>query len=176
MIKYYSVYGFEDYYKIDSAGNVYSIPRIKRSRPGVISKMKGRKLKQKTDRYGYLTVCLCVNSKRKHTTVHRLLLQSAIGPSPLTVNHIDGNKKNNTLENLEYMTAKENVIDAYKRGSFVKLHGELNGWSKLKLKDVLLIRKQKGPKKDKILAERFKVSHKTIEAIRNRRSWRHLGV
>lgn len=62
---------------------------------------------------GYLTVMLSKNSKRTHHKIHRILALYFFGPHPIEkpfVNHIDGNKFNNSKENLEWVSNKENVI------------------------------------------------------------------
>lgn len=66
----------------------------------------------------YLTVSATINKKQKHFYVHRLLAQAFI-PNPLNkpqVNHIDGNPSNNDLNNLEWVTARENILHAYETG------------------------------------------------------------
>lgn len=66
----------------------------------------------------YLTVTATVNKKQKHFYVHRLLAKAFI-PNPLNkpqVNHIDGNGSNNDLNNLEWVTASENIRHAYETG------------------------------------------------------------
>lgn len=70
----------------------------------------GRILKSGKDRGGYLQVDLCKNGKHKTHRIHRLVAQAFI-PNPENkpeVNHIDENKTNNMVSNLEWMTAKEN--------------------------------------------------------------------
>ena len=71
-------------------------------------------LKQKIDRYGYLTIGLCNNKRKIYPTIHRLLALAFI-PNPNNypqVNHIDGNKLNNNLSNLEWISASGNVLHA----------------------------------------------------------------
>lgn len=63
-------------------------------------------IEPKPDKHGYLR--LYVNKELKY--VHRLIMEAFNGYSDLTVDHIDGNKRNNSLENLEYVTQKENVL------------------------------------------------------------------
>lgn len=66
----------------------------------------------------YLAVTGMVRGKQKHFYVHRLIAEAFI-PNPLNkpqVNHIDGNASNNNLNNLEWVTARENVVHAYKTG------------------------------------------------------------
>lgn len=62
-----------------------------------------------SERGGYLVVHLTKANKSVHLLVHRAVLQAFIGPSDLQVNHKDGNKKNNRLYNLEYVTVSENI-------------------------------------------------------------------
>lgn len=74
-------------------------------------------LSQATTIHGYKTVML-YNGKRKNITIHRLMAFTFI-PNPenkATVNHIDGNKLNNSIENLEWATYKENQNHAFKNG------------------------------------------------------------
>lgn len=67
---------------------------------------------------GYAFVQLSKNQKKKSMSIHRLVADSFIA-NPLnkeTVNHKDGNKTNNCLDNLEWMTLKENVQHAWQNG------------------------------------------------------------
>lgn len=67
---------------------------------------------------GYLYISVWKNKKVKHVKLHRLVAQAFI-PNPENkpfVNHIDGNKLNNCVDNLEWVTNKENISHAYKNG------------------------------------------------------------
>ena len=57
---------------------------------------------------------LRINNKK--TLAHRIILEAFKGKSDLTVDHIDGNKLNNSLDNLEYVTMQENLIRSWKIG------------------------------------------------------------
>ena len=70
-----------------------------------------------SDRGGYLCVHLTKNNKGVHLLVHRAVLEAFVGLSNLQVNHKDGDKKNNRLENLEYVTNQENIRHAVKIGN-----------------------------------------------------------
>lgn len=67
-------------------------------------------LKKHRNPSGYDTVSLCVNGKRKIITVHRLVMQVFVGPSAYEVNHINENKTDNRMINLEYVTSSANHI------------------------------------------------------------------
>ena len=104
-------------YKITSDGKVFSCFKPKTS---IISN-EWRELKQVYDKScGYMIVCLSKgnNKGRQNKRVHRLLMEAFV-PNPNNypqVNHIDGNKLNNSLENLEWCTSKHNTNHAIKIG------------------------------------------------------------
>jgi hypothetical protein len=71
-------------------------------------------LKHNVSTNGYIAICLCKNGKPKLFRLHRLLAENFIS-NPLKkpqVNHIDGNRKNNNLDNLEWVTISENMLHA----------------------------------------------------------------
>ena len=92
-------------------------------------------MKQKIQNSGYLYVTLCINNKAKNMLVHRLVALTFI-PNPEKyefVNHKDGNKKNNHVDNLEWCTNAYNIRHAYKNGlrKITKKHlDRLINWNK----------------------------------------------
>ena len=77
-------------------------------------KRGNKTLKSQPATNGYTNICLCKNGKAKMFRLHRLLAETFI-PNPENkpqINHIDGNKKNNDLSNLEWVTASENALHA----------------------------------------------------------------
>lgn len=70
-----------------------------------------RVLSPKTDKDGYMEVCLYLNSKRSTKKVHRLVAEAFIpnGDALPQVNHVDEDKRNNNVTNLEWVTGKQNV-------------------------------------------------------------------
>jgi hypothetical protein len=104
MIK--DVLGYEGLYTIDDKGQVYS------------NYKGGRTLKKVLDPDGYETVCLHKDGKQRNQRVHRLVAKAFIGDndSSMSVNHKDGNKLNNAVDNLEWMTFADNNKHAYKNG------------------------------------------------------------
>ena len=105
----------EEWKKIDDYEN-YEISSFGQVRSLNYNKVKILICSEDTD--GYLRIGLYKNSKGKTFRIHRLVATAFI-PNPENksqVNHIDGNKQNNRLENLEWNTAIENIIHAYKTG------------------------------------------------------------
>jgi len=85
---------------------------------GVVTSRFGREIKAQKSSSGYLRVELWQNGIGKKYLVHRLLAQAFI-PNPdekPQVNHIDGDKRNNALSNLEWVTQSENQKHAYETG------------------------------------------------------------
>ena len=91
------------------------------------------------------------------------------------VNHKDGNKQNNSAENLEWCTRSENIQHAYDNGLNHGMKGTSNGRCKLKEADVLYIREKYIPfDKEfgaKALAKRFGVAPQTISAVITKQNW-----
>ena len=80
--------------------------------------LKRRTLKNSVDGYGYSRICMRVDGKRHFIRTHRLVAECFLG-NPLnkeTVNHINGVKTDNRVENLEWATCKENNLHARKTG------------------------------------------------------------
>jgi hypothetical protein len=77
---------------------------------------KGRTLKSFMNKNGYLAVKLAFAGATRTTYIHELVLKAFVGARPVTqergeIRHLDGDKTNNTLENLRYGTIRENVED-----------------------------------------------------------------
>lgn len=90
--------GYEGLYKVSNIGNLYS-NYVKRN------------LQLSLDGYGYTQVILRKNSSGKRHLLHRLVAQAFIQKpeNKPQVNHIDEDKTNNRVDNLEWVTAKENI-------------------------------------------------------------------
>lgn len=146
-------------YQIDITGNIYSKNKIKAT---------------SITKKGYKIVNLSNNGVAKSFSVHRLVAIHFINnPDNLPqVNHIDGNKLNNHIDNLEWCTNQENILHAikiglndYKRNT----KGIQNGNSKLSLEQVNDIKSSK--EKNIVLAEKYKVSAMLISLIKRGKRW-----
>lgn len=102
---------YEGYYKISNFGNIMSVKRVIKHSSGGIAVKKQKFLKPGKDPNGYLRCVLCKNGVCKTKKVHRLVASSFLGneTSEMEVNHIDGNKQNNHVSNLEWVTKRENM-------------------------------------------------------------------
>lgn len=119
---------------------------------------------------GYSVVTLPINGKWKKIRVHRLVATAFLGFSSLLINHKDGNKKNNKLDNLEYVTAAENSAHASRLGLLA--FGDRNTKSKLTKEDVLKIRDMlSAGVLQKTIAKKYGVIQTTISAIKLKKNW-----
>lgn len=117
---------------------------------------------------GYFCVTLSKGSLRATVRVHRLVAALFLGKCPvgMQVNHKDGNKQNNRIENLEYVTPQGNTIHAWSKNL-------CSGNSKNTKAQVLEIRKltARGASR-KALAKKFKLDISSICDIHTRRTWK----
>lgn len=102
---------YEGFYEVSDKGRVRSLDRLVKGRVDNDRLFQGKILSPETTYQGYKRVRLSREGKPKKFTVHKLVAQEFIGECPegLVINHIDENKANNRVENLEYVTQKENV-------------------------------------------------------------------
>lgn len=128
---------------------------------------------------GHLAIILFKNRSGRRFYVHRLVAEAFI-LNPLCkkeVNHKNGIKDDNKVGNLEWVTAKENISHAFKTG-LISHKGEKNSQSKLRMKDIIKIRKRYVYKSSKngtiAIAKDFGVNHRTISSIVNRITWKHI--
>lgn len=130
------------------------------------------------DKDGYVKVALRsldLPPKKCHRfSVHRLVMENFYpfeGMENFQVNHINGNKEDNSLINLEWVSCKENIHHAMKTG----LRAETNGAAKLNTKQVIEIyQRAKNGEKNVALGKEFHIHPDTVGKIRNKRTWKDL--
>lgn len=121
MEKWRQIPGYEGVYEISDLGRVRTVH--KRARwPAAVKTPT-------VNRDGYLRVGLTINGKERKWFVHRLVLMAFVGPRPLgaEANHKSGNKLDNSLDNLEWVTPTENQKHAYRTGLRERCLGDKNG-------------------------------------------------
>ena len=174
---WYPLKDYEGFYEITREGHIRSIDRFIREGRTFI---KGKVMTPHIDYKGYVRVHLSKNGKNKGERVHRLIAKTFIeNPENLPeVNHIDSNKQNNSIENLEWVTTKQNSEHFFTKGNYkernAKLSRENNPRARLTWNDVHLIRKLKEEYnfKNKTLSWLFDISVSQIKMIVSYRQWK----
>lgn len=153
-------------YSIEEDGRVYS-------------HYSKRYMKTSIDKDGYRTISLRNNNNGySHFGIHRLLM-IAFHPienmEEMSVDHIDGNKMNNSLNNLQWVTVEENTKLAYLTG-LANTKGENHGKAKITEKEALKIIAllKEGYKFSYIVQQVPSANKGIISSIKNNRTWKHL--
>lgn len=143
---------------------------------GIIIGVLGSILKSAPSHRGYLHVTLYKDGKAFTRNVHRLVAETFI-PNPLNlseVNHKNGNKTDNRVENLEWCSHSENIRHALTTGLIKQPVGDLSLNSKLKEFQVREIRALSGKLSQYKIASLYGVTRGCIQQIINRTVWKHI--
>jgi hypothetical protein len=180
-------------YEVSSEGRVRSVFKIIIRKTGNKHTRKSKVLRPSITKKGYHQVALSFNDKLVAIRVHRLVAHAFI-PNPESkehVNHKNGIKTDNSVENLEWATHKENVAHAIDNGLFIMKadqagrdrsinktikKGSLNGFSKLTEDKVREIRQKYIPRvyTREQLATEYNVTISAIKDVLIRKSWKHV--
>jgi hypothetical protein len=159
--------GFEGVYEVSNLGRVRRVLGLKGCRAGRI-------LKATTLRHGYVRVSLSANNVKTDATVHSLVARAFL-PSPFDgaeVNHKDGDKTHNAVENLEWTSRKGNLGHAFAAGR-IRRAGVHNAKHKLTEEQVRAIRTSS--EATRVLSQRYGVTPSVICNVRRRASWTHVA-
>lgn len=158
-------YGYEDFYLISNYGNLYS-------------KRSGKVIKPILQKSGYYSISTKLGNKSTNTIsirIHRLVAKTFVQnpENKPFVNHKDGNKLNNSVENLEWCTQKENSHHASINGLYKGLKGENGTASKLTNEQVNCIRQEHIRFKEphSVIAKRYNVCRSSITKVLNNRTY-----
>ena len=168
MEEWRDIAGYEGCYQVSSCGRVKSLERPIYRADGSLHRMQSEKiLADRVNTYGYHLVLLSNMGATETKCIHRLVAEAFIpnDDGRPQVNHIDGNKANNAVENLEWCTGRENILHARD-----VLGRKLSGRRKLTNDDVRHIRESAEPYT--ALSKRYGVCLDTIGAVRQRRTHR----
>jgi len=165
------VKGYEGLYRVSDYGRINSIPG---KRGITIEKI----LKPKLDKYGYLCISLS-NKGHKTFMIHKLVLEAFIGSKPFpkaVCRHLDGNKLNNNVKNLQWGTCQENSDDMKRHNTQHHPIGILHPMSKLNEKQVRIIKYllKINYLTQKEIGKIFNVSRSTIGYIKRNKLWSHI--
>lgn len=133
------------------------------------------------DRYGYVQICLSHKNKKYVKTLHRIVAETFLPNNDLNknqVNHINGKKYDNSVYNLEWVTAQENVIHAYKNNLHVNTAiGEKHGMNRYTEDQIVYACKlfEENTKTIPEISKLTKVSKATLHDILKKKYWTHIS-
>ena len=158
--------GYEGRYQVSNMGRVKTVERFKSDGRHQSEGIR----KTQLDFHGYEFALLYNGHKMCRHSVH-VLVANAFIPNPEhkpQVNHIDGNKTNNVVDNLEWVTASENQLHAIAHGLVIPKRGDATKRTKVSDADVLRIRElRKTGEKLQHLADMFGLSLAHVGRIVN---------
>lgn len=164
-----------EFYEVSNLGRVRRVAEALAG--GAAGGRRPYVLSPSTNPDGYLRVSLFFNGRARYRSVHRLVALAFI-PRPkgkTQVNHKSGVKADNRVANLEWCSAKENVLHRFRVLGHQPLKGSRHGMAKLTADQVRAIRAaHAGGETYTALAGRYGVAVSAIHNIVNRRRWKHI--
>ncbi len=126
---------------------------------------KGRIMKKTIGTHGYPYVSIMIDDKPIKMLVHRIMGKAFLDGEKETINHIDGNKENNHISNLEWATHKENLNHAFSTG-LNNCYGEGHPHSKITKEQALEIQKRGQSGENHVdIARDYPISRQHVQKI-----------
>ena len=121
--------GYDGLYQVSNLGNVKSVEKYVNVNNKFKRKIKERIIKPSIVYNGYLRVCLAKDGVHKMHRVHRLVAETFLENIKCyeDVNHIDGDKLNNNIDNLEWCSRKQNIMHSWENGLSKPHNTRING-------------------------------------------------
>ena len=172
--------GYVGYYEVSNFGNIRSIDRYVDNFKGEKALRVGQTMKQVTTEHGYKRVSLRMGTTKTNFRVHRLVAEAFI-PNPhkkKQVNHKDSNRTNNVVENLEWVTHRENMKHAKDNNRFTNQSKGSNHHKATITEDTVRAMRKlyaEGNYTQKQIAEEFSVHLSKAKHILAGRTWKHVG-
>lgn len=172
------VVGYENIYEVSNTGLVRSLNHFVEHSDGKHRIQKGRVLKTSISNKGYVQVSLSYRKNKFHTGVHRLVAAAFVGnpENKNQVNHKDGDKSNNLVDNLEWCTNQENVIHAVQHNLNNPNFGEKHHNCRLTNKQIIeLKRKLTEGQTGASIAREYKMSAAAVSKINKGKTYKNIG-
>jgi len=172
------VLGYEDFYVVSDTGLA-----VRTANQGPKARKTWKPVRPHPMNTGYVRFCFCVGNRRDFRFAHRAVWEAFNGPIPegLTINHLNGVKTDNRVENLEVCTPSENSKHAYRvlgvPAANNPSYGSKNGRAKLKEADIpRIIALNKNGTTQREIAKRYGVSRAMVSFIVTGKYWRHISA
>lgn len=173
MERWLPVRGFEGSYEVSDHGRVRSLPRAVRCRGNKQRMLSGKVVKGRVGKNGYIEVALQRRPHIEYVLAHRLVLETFKGSAPegCEARHRDGDRLNNTLDNLLWGTRVDNMADQYVHGT--RIMGETHPNAVFNGELVRWIRES--PQSSYEIAKVLGVNHTNTWRVKTGKTWQHVS-
>lgn len=176
---------YEGIYQVSTLGRIKLLDRVCTHYNSIHGSkfLSERIMKQEIGSNGYYRVNLTKNSKSKHPTVHRLVGLTFISnpENKPQINHLNGNKLDNRVDNLQWVSISENTIHAIETGLIKVRKGDECSMRKIdsvKAKEIkeLLFKKSENKLSLQKIADICGTTRNIVKDIHNGNSWKHIII
>jgi len=169
-VQWKPIIGYEGLYEISSSGLVKSLDRFEIA--GNKTRIRRERILKPGLARGYLRVVLCKEGKIKNFAIHSLVAKHFLGEKNhgCIINHKNGKKTFNSVDNLEWCSRKENSEHAQRTGLYAR--GESHYKARLSSEDVTMIKEMSRFFGNVTMAKKYHVSISAIQDIVKGRTWK----